>query len=295
MCLQVSFGSRGLYNFIVLLVILNYFISCSDLDVSHNNTDVIAEEVVTVQPAMQSEIRISSFNINFANTLYSDLVKNIRLVDADIVCLQETTPGHRKRFSNSLKRLYPYQEFIPVEGRYFASGMGILSKYPIVDFVQLDKKIGIFSFINARISLDDHFIQVMNVHLFPCDFSHISGVISFAQELQSTTAVQDRESRYITSHIDEEVPSVVLGDFNNFSFSQTLQLFLDANLSDSFAFIHKMPDDFPTWSWEISGIMLKYRLDYILVDAACETQAVQVHDDSNSDHKHISADVLIHW
>src|SRR4051812_13389564 len=68
---------------------------------------------------------VLTYNVNFGGPRPDPAIDAIRRADADVVCLQETTPAWEDLIRAELADVYPYISFHtgPV-----ASGMGMLSK-----------------------------------------------------------------------------------------------------------------------------------------------------------------------
>ncbi|MEO0896205.1 MAG: endonuclease/exonuclease/phosphatase family protein [Bacteroidota bacterium] len=79
----------------------------------------------------QKEISLLSYNLFFKNGYKSQIIQEIKQTKADVVFLQELTPGWNQSLSSSVYPAYPYQKTYLNKG---TRGLAILSKFPIVQY-----------------------------------------------------------------------------------------------------------------------------------------------------------------
>jgi endonuclease/exonuclease/phosphatase (EEP) superfamily protein YafD len=112
-------------------------------------------------PDEAMRLRILTFNIGSKVDDYPCMIGLIRSVDADIVAVQELLSAPAAELSAGLADIYPYQALNPVD--IFAGGVGIFSRYPVVD----DKYLSDMSLGGQRTRLalsDNRAITLLNVH-----------------------------------------------------------------------------------------------------------------------------------
>lgn len=150
-------------------------------------------------------ITITSFNVNLDRHDDRATVEAIGATDADVVCLQEVNAGWRDALRTHWHAEYPFMAF---EGDA-SGGLAVLSRYPFVDrgvhvaledwhpawHIEVDSPVGP--------------VQVLQVHLRP-PYSRREGVAGLIDVDEDHLTEIDGYS----AQCADEVPTVVLGDFN---------------------------------------------------------------------------------
>ena len=84
-----------------------------------------------IQPTDDAQLlTVLTYNINYAPPDLNAIAEDIRIINADVVAIQELTPHAVDMFESRLSQLYPYRAFHPVDSFY---GQGVMSKHPITD------------------------------------------------------------------------------------------------------------------------------------------------------------------
>jgi endonuclease/exonuclease/phosphatase (EEP) superfamily protein YafD len=120
---------------------------------------------LTVEGARAAEpgLTVMTYNVLAYQQDIPALAETIRAEDADLVLIQELTPG-LARHLEGMKAAYPYQDLHPLNS---ASGIGVISKYPLRPVVQP----GGHSWIGGPQVLDLDWngtqVRVINFHMYP--------------------------------------------------------------------------------------------------------------------------------
>ena len=79
-------------------------------------------------PPDVSLLNLLTYNVNYALAGDEPTLGAVAQADADVVCLQETTPEWESILRTNLARQFPHMEFKHSPG---AGGLGVLAKLPI--------------------------------------------------------------------------------------------------------------------------------------------------------------------
>src|SRR4051812_32917873 len=166
-------------------------------------------QTVRPLPAVSApNLRVMTYNVNFAGSRMDLAVSAIREADADLVCLQETTPAWETLLRRQLSEIYPHMQFRTSGG---AGGQAILSKYEIEGIAYVRETPGWFPgwIVKAKTSLG--LVQVVNVHLRP-PLSERGSVTASAYF--GTGSIRREEVRLLSQKLDPQAAMIVTGDFN---------------------------------------------------------------------------------
>lgn len=179
---------------------------------------------------------------------FSQLVKEIAAVDADVIGFQEVTPFFYDTYLKNDIR-YPYH----VYGKYSdeEEGLAILSKYPICTshFLHEHRENGFSKALNVILDIDGRKVSVTNLHL-PWDS---------ALEKERQICEIDR---YIHSQMDENGLFILLGDFNG-GLNSSVHRYLVGDQSLNGDEANPCWDELATGYSAISGEPVKATLDTI--------------------------------
>lgn len=181
----------------------------------------------------------------------------------DLIALQELTPQQAATIEQrpSLKDRFPYQALYP---RIDASGMGVLSSFPLEDVAFSTQP----SILAGQLQFADTEIGLIVAHPYPAR-------ITTATALRIPVGFDPLERDHALARVRAKVervagndhPLILLGDFNT-SPTEPAYDRLTAGLADA----HVVAGRGPGWSWrpsrlEFLGIGL-LRIDWILVSKA---------------------------
>jgi endonuclease/exonuclease/phosphatase family metal-dependent hydrolase len=233
---------------------------------------------------------IFSHNIGRYLSDYSYLNAIIVDSDADIVILQEITSKYIHEYSNNLRDLYPYQTYGPFHDEKEKVGMGILSRYPVVEFQ--DFKLDEQSLVNQQrvaIDFDGDYVVIYNVHLtFPWIGIKRDPFIALLPIPFFDDHTRHKEIEQLCSMIqNERAPVVLAGDFNMTDRSSDY-----AHLSKLMTDAHKIYDTHPKVTWPANRTPSLYipfakpfiRIDYVFYSEDFRVKSALALHKTGSDH-----------
>lgn len=242
-------------------------------------------------PSEGRPLRVLTANVLVTNGQHAQVVGLLQMESADVVALQELSPGMADHLARALRSEYPYQLLAP-SGTPF--GLGVLSRYPIRDTLD---GMGWHSHVCAcqrvEITVDGRMVTLLNVHPPPPSVS--AGWLGpFPVPSGFDPARTNRPLDAALDGIDTEAgPLLVVGDFNT-SDRQPKYRALRRNLLDA----HReagwgFGNSFPARSLGGLPELGLIRIDYILHNRAVATRAASTGATPGSDHHHVIADVLL--
>ncbi len=239
-------------------------------------------------------LTVVTHNINWGNQALHETIDLILQTNADIVALQETTVEFESLIEQHLAQHYPHRTFFGHDGNYYAERMGILSRYPL-DRVEFHPPVaGVFGFLHTTITVEHTPIQLINVHLEPFELTSQVGMWQLLQAMMKTENVHRLEVDSILSTVDDNLPTLIVGDFNSMPAHVAPQTMLTQGFQDSFTLTHENPEQFPTWNWVVGEINLTARIDYIFHDSRWSTNASWINDNPHSDHVLLISKLTLH-
>ncbi len=200
-----------------------------------------------------STVKVITWNVNFGRTDPA-VVNILDSLDADIVCLQETTPDWENLIRKNLSQKYSLMMF---KHCCRAGGLAVLSKFPVKTDTYISNPIGWFPgwYLIFDTPLGD--IQVLNLHLKPG--INEKGKVGFlAREFFKAQKLHIKELELFMKHLNPELPILLLGDLNENDKSKALKwLTKTQGYKDALRLFDKHSK---TWEWGI----LRGRYDHIL-------------------------------
>ncbi len=239
----------------------------SSLSRPRSNAPVIAAPSPT-------DLRILTFNINFGVGGDPANVAAVAEADADVVLLQETTDAAEQAFRGALADTYPHVLFRQC---CRAGGLGLMSKYPIVDETYLEPNVSWFPAWRVVLDTPLGHIQTLNVHLRP----PMSDGGSWVSGYFSTRGVRREEIEDFWNAMDSTTTTIVAGDFNENAGGQAVEWLADKGL------VSALPQVSPhakTWRWQTRMGKLRAQLDHVVYGPGLALRSAEVLDRGNSDH-----------
>ena len=228
------------------------------------------------QPNTQAKtLTVMTYNVNFAMPAAHEAVAAIRAARADIVCLQETTPGWHHLFDRRLHDLYPHRQYL---SRPAAGGMAVLSTSPLTHATVLEPpQDAWFPAWALRAHTAVGTVQLLVVHLRPPLGDRGFSVGSYL----STPQTRQREMQHHYPMLHSGLPTVVLGDFNESDTGAAVTWLGRRGFRNALA---EYAPDAQTWRWPLGSITLRQRLDHILYRRPLHCLSARVLDCGASDH-----------
>ncbi|MHC4553493.1 MAG: endonuclease/exonuclease/phosphatase family protein [Planctomycetota bacterium] len=225
-------------------------------------------------------LRLVTYNVNWGGNPQR-VTHFLEVIDADIICLQETHPQWENYFKNHLSITYPYTVFHHSRG---AGGIAFMSKYPLKDQQVIKSEAGWFPafYIQAATPLGD--VGILNVHLKP-PLSDEGRVSAYA--MLNTPAVHLEELQHFMRTVSPEIPVIVTGDFNENESGRACQWLNEQGYSDALSGFDRKT---PTWLWPTKiGFVLKDRYDHIYIKESFVCTGAKVFSVRASDHEPVLA------
>jgi len=229
----------------------------------------------------EPHIRVLTYNVNYGGARPDLAVDIIRRSGAEIVCLQETTRQWEQYLRQELEHDYRVSQFRESKTR-MGGGFGFLAKVPAREIAYVPSDTGWFDGWIMQFETGIGPVQVINVHLRPPYSdrgSWISGYFTTSDDRR-----QEMEKFYQAR--DPQVPTLVLGDFNDNEHSAVVRWLQGKGLINA---LPQFDRYHPTWKWETSLVTLKRRMDHILYSPDFDCAAARVIPAGASDHFPVEA------
>jgi endonuclease/exonuclease/phosphatase (EEP) superfamily protein YafD len=218
-----------------------------------------------------------TYNVNWGAPRPDLTLQTIEESNAEIVCLQETTPEWERYLRNNLNSKYPFMEFRSSEGR-MGGGLAFLSTVPMSEVRYIPSETGWFDGWIKSFSTKAGPVQVLNVHLRPPVGDRgswsLGGYFHTGDE-------RLEELQQFCAALATNVPAIIAGDFNDTEGSPPLKWLRKQ------AYTNALPEfdrHSPTWRWRAGPILLRRRMDHIVYSPGLSCYAAKVIRAGASDH-----------
>jgi endonuclease/exonuclease/phosphatase family metal-dependent hydrolase len=198
----------------------------------------------------------------------------IRDSDADILCLQETTPDWEKYLRNQFA--YSFMGFRESEGR-MGGGLAFLSKVPAREVAYIRSDTGWFDGWIVQFQTRLGPVQILNVHLRP----PVSDRGGWVSGYLGTRDDRVREMERFYNNIKPGIPLIVAGDLNDSETSAVVEWLENRGLRNA---LPQFDRSTPTWRWKYRRIKLSRRMDHIMYSAELYCANSEVILQGPSDH-----------
>lgn len=239
------------------------------------------------QPRIKQKLSVITLNIYAGNDKLSAVSDLIFKYNPDIVCLQETMDNSQKFLIKTLSKTYPYYA---AHLSKIANGPLTLSKYPIQNGKYHLSPVGINGYWIGELIVNNGVIQIANLHLHPT-FIKSKNPLKCLSEFRDAESIRLREIEDLYSHLKQNIPTIVVGDFNTTSKRSAAKYMKQKGFSDSFASVNKKPDKTPTIINKSIPIFSEFRIDYIFHTSHFTTIESKVIKEGNSDHFAVKSDL----
>ena len=221
------------------------------------------------------DFSVLTYNVNFAAPRPDLAVRAIAEADADVVCLQETTPEWERVVREGLGKAYPYVRF---HHEPAAGGMALLSKWDFEGLTFRRTQAGWFPACVLTVNTPAGPVRVVSVHLRP----PVSDGGSFASGYFTTPPVRRSEIEEIhAAAADPAVPLVFVGDFNEGRGGAAVRYLSKRGYQSA---LRQYAPSASTWHWQYGPIPLRGHLDHVLYDPSLECLDARVLRQGASDH-----------
>jgi len=234
--------------------------------------------------AIAQSIRVATFNVNWGNRHGDQVLAAIAASNADILCLQETTPQSERFLKQHLRDRYFEFHAVGHQGAYAAERFAFASQLKPRDLTFHPPQAGLFGLYAATFSLGDRNIRVLSLHLTPFLIPRGSGLRDAMGALMATEEKHRQEIEAVLAAVDQNVPTIIVGDFNSLASFEAPRRLIAAGFIDSFAAMHADADTQPTWRWPTRPLPLALRIDYIFHSQHFRTVSSEIIQQGGSDH-----------
>lgn len=218
-----------------------------------------------------NNISILTYNLNYS-FINKNVVTILDSLNADVVCLQETNGEWEQIIRNGLADKYP---FIYFKNQGTAGGLATLSKYPIINTIHIKNNPGWFPACLVSIKKDEDTIQLLNIHLKPGLTK--KGRIGWNAYFKANE-IHTKELIHFLKMVDTNLPTIILGDFNENDNGETLQWLREKmKFQDA---LSKFDKKSKTWRW----IILRGRYDHLFFNDLISCYNAAVYKLGKSDH-----------
>ena len=224
---------------------------------------------------------VATYNILFQNLDLPGVVTVIREAQADLICLQETNADSEKFLREKLGGEYPHQVYFGGKG---SDGLGVLSKAPLRGVKFLEPKFGTRGTVIGETRLGGTNVQFANLHLTTPRTRGVNSLPGVLKMFADAGETHGKEIARIHEALSADRPTLVLGDFNSFSFSAAQTFLKERGFSDSFATVNPQADEQPTWRGKFQQNEWRFRIDYIFTGTNLVTTSSRLIKSEASDH-----------
>ncbi len=223
-------------------------------------------------------VTVTTYNVDLKMAGDAATVEAVGATGADIVALQEVNEDWRRVLRDRYANEYPYMAF---EGEG-SGGLGLLSRYRFDDLGVLEGLNGWHPAWHVQVDAPVGPLQLLLVHLRPT-VSRREGYVSSYFEADGA---REREIEAFSASCSDEIPTLVLGDFNTSSGAAVRAL-------EDLGFRSVLPLYRPgqeTWRYDrsLAGQAID-TLDHIFFDDALSPLNAYVDYVGNSDHLPVTA------
>lgn len=226
--------------------------------------------------------RVQSYNVESSDHDDPDTIGAVGKNDADVVCLQETTPDFEAVLQERYADQYPYQLY-----RHHwpgPAGLAVLSKFPVEDSGWHAGPNGWHPAWHVIVDTPDGKFQILNVHLR----SKSEGNGNIVSSYLSSNDDHLYEIDLFMQQCNNGLPSIVLGDFNEGLGGVALRYLEDRGYRNILPLYRPGQH---TWRHSSVANQFTQTLDHILFDTAFEPLNAWVSNVGGSDHLPVVAHV----
>jgi len=217
-----------------------------------------------------AELRLASFNLYFPAAEDAETVEAVAQTGADVIFLQEVTPRWEAVLRQRYAKEYPHMLFA---ARSAASGLGVLSRFPLLDAGFLPAVMKHPAWL-LRVRSPAADLHVLNVHLRASrrpGQNWLLGVLSIGEDHETEIQTFFQRCRV--------PPDVVVGDFNEGASGPAVR-WLVRN-----GFVDVLENHAPgAATWRAAGGLLSTTFDHILFRGCLQAREAWVVHSGNSDH-----------
>jgi len=220
-----------------------------------------------------------TYNVNFGLAGDDAGLAAIEAGGAELVFLQEVTPGWEQALRSRLARRYPRMAFHHAPG---AGGLAVLSRHPFEGEV-LPSTVGWFPAWRVVVATPIGRLQVLQLHLRP----PVSDRGSWVSGYFTTRGFRRGEAERFSASLDPALPTLVVGDLNEAD-QQAVRYLKGRGLRSA---LEEAQPFAATWRWRTSVGPIVHRLDHILYSRGLLLRGARVLEAGRSDHLPVVAEL----
>lgn len=229
-------------------------------------------------PAGAVQLSVKSYNVECGKHHEASIIDAVGAGDADIVCLQETSPEYEAVLRRRFAERYPHQRYLHSR-QTRAAGLAVLSRYPVLDRGERPAPRDLRHWHPAwyvDVETPSGTVQILLVHLR----AKLSGRRSDLEALMTLRGDHLEEIEHFMRGANSDKPTLVVGDFNEEPDGAAIR-WLEAR-----GYRNALPlfDEAHTWRRPFLAWELRQTLDHILFDRAFEPLDARVLHAGSSDH-----------
>ncbi len=222
-----------------------------------------------------TQLRVMTLNVHYGSQPAAS-AEAISRGNADIICLQESTPAWEEYARTSLKDRYPHVIFHHEE---YAGGMAVLSRYPLKELFYEQPPAGWFHGLGVTTQTPIGEMKLLDIHLRPPAKGRL-GYLNYFR--LSTIHPQEIEALHKKlAETESALPAIILGDFNEGDDGAAMKWLEKRNLADA---LGPFDSSTKTWHGKALGISFSERCDHILTPAQLKCVDAAVLKLGASDH-----------
>jgi endonuclease/exonuclease/phosphatase family metal-dependent hydrolase len=218
---------------------------------------------------------VTTFNVNLDMARDRATIAAVGAADADVVCLEESNATWEASLRAAYGRRYPYMLFRNA-GRS-AGGLAVLSRFPLHDEDLVPAFHASHPAWHVVVESPMGPVRLLVVHLRPLATSKEGYVTSYLNVDQEHA----QEITYIEDHCQKDLPTLVLGDFNEDDDGAAVSYLCHNGFTDALSLFHPGQE---TWRMPSLLDQAVLTLDHVLYDEHFRPLNAYVMEVGNSDH-----------
>lgn len=223
-----------------------------------------------------------TYNVNYGLAGDQETLDAVLEEDSDVVFLQETTEAWEAQLRRELGSRYPHVAF---RHCCAAGGLGVMSKFPFEEREYMTPpEGGWFPAWRVVVQAPIGTFQALSVHLRP----QLSESGSFLGGVFVTPPIRRAEIESYFPKLEPELPTLVVGDFNENGRGSAIRYLADRGLVSALA---AQSGAAPTWRWQTALGEIREQLDHLVFDERLAVTEVRVVEKGRSDHMPVVATV----
>lgn len=222
---------------------------------------------------------VMTYNIHRDRVSDASTVDSVGASNVDVIFLQEVTSAWAAALENKYRGQYPYRLYAPKEN---AGGLAMLSHFPLEDRGVIPVPGDLHPGWVVDVASPGGHVQVVGVHLR----SLFNGTRDWVSNYFATGSDHVFETRLFMDHAHPEIPTIVMGDFNESPDGDAVQLL------EGRGFTNVLPMFKPgQFTWQGKAIGLDMTIDHVMIDRSFDALDAWTERRGKSDHLPVIAHV----